>query len=70
MSKRINNKTKSQIKIKKEKTITYNFPEGPINCYISEATAPYGRKKPFTIYYLESPKFSFSFSLFMLRLST
>jgi len=35
---------------KSEKTISYSIPENPVEFYISEATATYG-KKPFTVFY-------------------
>lgn len=54
---KINNKPKSNIKTRKKKTVTYTLPEGPINFYISEETATYGKKKPFTIYY-DNPEHS------------
>src|SRR3990172_5838405 len=57
MQKKTNKKPKFNIKTKKEKTITYPLPEGSINFYISEETATYGKKKPFTIYY-DNPEHS------------
>jgi site-specific DNA-methyltransferase (adenine-specific) len=57
MQKRTNNKSKPKIKAENKKTIPYNLPEGPLNFYISEETATYGKKKPFTIYY-DNPEHS------------
>jgi len=57
MQKRTNNKSKPKIKAEKKKTIIYNLPEGPLNFYISEETATYGKKRPFTIYY-DNPEHS------------
>lgn len=49
MQRKTNNKTK--IEGKKKKAIIYSPSENPIEFYISEETATYGNKKPFTIYY-------------------
>ncbi|MDI6802165.1 MAG: site-specific DNA-methyltransferase [Thermodesulfovibrionales bacterium] len=51
MQKRTNNKKSKGRKVNEKQTITYNLPEGPLNFYISEETASYGNKKPFTVYY-------------------
>ncbi len=56
MPKRTNNKQKPKIKATQKKTATYNLPEDPLNFYISEETATYG-KKSFTIYY-DNPEYS------------
>jgi site-specific DNA-methyltransferase (adenine-specific) len=51
MPRKTNNKTKTKIEGKKKKAIIYSLPENPVEFYISEETATYGNKKPFTIYY-------------------
>jgi site-specific DNA-methyltransferase (adenine-specific) len=51
MQKRTNNKKSKGRKVNEKQTITYNLPECPLNFYISEETASYGNKKPFTVYY-------------------
>ena len=57
MSKRTNNKPKPKTQAKKKKNVTYSYPENPIEFYISEETATYGKKKLFTIYY-DNPEHS------------
>jgi len=57
MSKRTNNKPKPKTQAKKKKNVTYSYPENPIEFYISEETATYGKKKPFTIFY-DNPEHS------------
>lgn len=53
--KRTNNKprktTKETIKPKKRRAVKYTFSKEPLNFYISEATAAYEKRKPFSIYY-------------------
>lgn len=51
MPKRTNNKPKPKIKTKQNKTVTYRYQENPIEFYVSEETATYGKKKTFTTYY-------------------
>ncbi|MBI5196707.1 MAG: site-specific DNA-methyltransferase [Nitrospirae bacterium] len=56
MPKRTTNKTKLKIQTKHKKTATYSHPENPIEFYISEETAVYGRKL-FAKYY-DNPEHS------------
>lgn len=55
MSKKKTNKpSKSRPKAKPKKAIVYTLPEDPLEFYVSEKTASYGRKKPFKVYYDDS----------------
>src|SRR3990167_9101343 len=58
MPQKTNNKPKQKVLIgKRKKARTYSLPENPIEFYVSEETATYGKKKPFTIYY-DNPEHS------------
>lgn len=57
MPKRTNNKPKPKIKTKRKKAHTYSLPDNPVEFYVSEETATYGKKKPFTIFY-DNPEHS------------
>jgi len=57
MPRKTDNKTKTKIKGKTKKAITYSLPDNPIEFYISEETATYVNKKPFAIYY-DNPEHS------------
>src|SRR4030067_2053313 len=51
MPSKIKNKPIPKSKSKQKTDKVYGFSENPIEFYISEATASYGNKKPFSIYY-------------------
>ncbi len=55
MPKKTNNKPKT--KRTNKKATTYIHPENPLEFYISEETANYGKKKPFSIYF-DNPEYS------------
>ena len=58
MPQKTNNKPKQKVLMgKQKKARTYSLPENPIEFYISEEIATYGKKKPFTIYY-DNPEHS------------
>lgn len=51
MLRKINKPRQKVLKSKQKKTHAYRLQENPIEFYISEETASYGKKKPFTTYY-------------------
>ncbi|MFQ5957646.1 MAG: hypothetical protein ACE5KK_07730, partial [Candidatus Brocadiales bacterium] len=57
MRKKTNKKSIVKAKTKRRKTTLYTFSENPLEFYISEETASYGRKKPFSVYY-DAPEHS------------
>ncbi len=57
MAKKTRKKSVVKTKAKSRKTKLYTFSENPLEFYISEETASYGRKKPFSVYY-DAPKHS------------
>ncbi len=42
---------KTKKKTKPKQAIVYPLPENPVEFYVSEETASYGKKRPFTVYY-------------------
>lgn len=52
-----NNNSKPKSRSRKKPAKTYKRPETPIEFYISEETATYGKEKPFTVYY-DNPEHS------------
>lgn len=57
MAKKTRKKSVVKTKAKSRKTKLYTFSENPLEFYISEETASYGRKTPFSVYY-DAPKHS------------
>jgi site-specific DNA-methyltransferase (adenine-specific) len=57
MPKKTKNKPKAKTKAKNKRGTVYKLPEDPLEFYISEETASYGKKKPFTVYY-DNPEHS------------
>ncbi len=51
MRKKTNKKSVVKAKTKSRKTRLYTFPQDALEFYISEKTASYGRKKPFSVFY-------------------